>query len=71
MKSELFRIGSPILANESKLHVTTGFDVLFDGYHEFVHIPDYQPLVRANGTWQGALGHLQKDMKWILSPHCI
>jgi len=58
MQRELIRIGSPLLANETKLRATTGFDALFDGHHEFVYIADYVPWEHVNGTWTGALGHI-------------
>jgi len=61
MQRELIRIGSPLLANESKWRA--GFDALFDGYHEFVYIADYFPWQRVNGTWAGALGHILNDMQ--------
>ncbi len=63
MPRELIRIGSPLFANESELNERTGFDVIFNKNYQFVHIPDFDPLLRVNGTWRGALGHLQNDMK--------
>ncbi len=65
-RRELFRIGSPLLANESKLLKTGGFDVLFHGYHEFVYLADFDPWLRVNGTWRGALAHILNDLiTWI------
>ncbi len=58
MQRELLRIGSPLFVNKSTLRATIGFDSLFDGYHEFVYIADYVPWQRVNGTWMGALGHI-------------
>ncbi len=66
MHHERIRIGTPLsLINDTKLHKTAGFDALFDGYHEFVYIRDFDPWARVNGTWKGALGYLLDDMKWI------
>ncbi len=62
MRRERFRIGSPVFVNESKLQKTDGFDMLFDGYSEFVYIPDHDPWRVVNGIWTGALGYLQNDM---------
>jgi hypothetical protein len=70
-RRELFRIGSPLFANESRLRETTGFDALFHDYHEFVYIADFHPWLRVNGTWQGALASLLNDpIIWIDSPSC-
>jgi len=63
MQRELIRIGSPLLANETKLRATTGFDALFDGYHEFVYIADYEPWQGVNGTWTGALGQVLNGIR--------
>jgi hypothetical protein len=62
MPRELFRIGSPLLANESVLRTTAGFEMLFGGYHEFVYIPDFDPWLQVNGTWKGALAHILSDL---------
>jgi hypothetical protein len=61
MPSKVFRIGSPLAVNESELRTYNGFDLLFGGHHEFVYIADFDPWVRVNGTWQGALGYLLDD----------
>ncbi len=61
IKSELFRIGSPVFANESKLNKLQGHDALFSRNHEFVYLPDFDPWQRVNGTWREALGHLLND----------
>ncbi len=63
MPRETFCIGSPLLANESKLVRTTGFDAIFNKNYEFVYISDFDPWQRVNGTWRGALGHLLNDNK--------
>ena len=63
MKSEQFRIGSPQLVNGSHLYQLSGFDVIFKRNYEFVYIADFYPLLQENGTWQGALGYLQKDIQ--------
>ena len=63
MLRERIRIGSPFYVNESKLEPVDGFDVLFDKYHEFVYIPDFEPRQLVNGTWRGALRYLINGMK--------
>jgi hypothetical protein len=66
MQHQLFRIGSPSLVNESQLQKTPGFDALFDGYHEFVYIPKFDPWLCLNGTWMGALAYVMNDTsEWI------
>lgn len=62
MKREVLRLGSPLFVNESKLLPSAGFDALFDRYHEFVYISDYNPWQRVNGTWRGVLGHILNDI---------
>ena len=61
MRREKFRIGSPVPVNESQLREASGFDVLFHAYHEFVHLPDYDPWQRVNGTWRGGFKHILND----------
>ncbi len=61
-QERLFHIGSPSFANESKLRSSDGFDALFNSRNsEFVYLPDFEPWLRVNGTWQGALGHILDD----------
>jgi hypothetical protein len=61
MKGEMIRISSPLAVNESKLLSAIGYDVLFDGYQEFVYIPAHNSWLDVNGTWMGALGALHND----------
>lgn len=66
MKRELIRVGSLHLANESTLNSASGFDVLFNGYHEFVYMADGNDAwARVNGTWLGGFGHLINGILWI------
>ncbi len=66
MNRTIFRIGNLQLVNESKLHETAGFNALFKQNYEFVYIADFDPWLRVNGTWQGALGHiLNGRIRWI------
>jgi hypothetical protein len=61
-KQHLIRIGTDELAYEAELDTYDSFDLLFDGFHEFVQIFNYHPLRLVNGTkWTGALGHLMDD----------
>jgi hypothetical protein len=63
MQRKLFRIGSPLFVNESILTQLSGFDVMFNRNYEFVHVPDYNPFRKVNGTWMGVLRSLLDDMK--------
>jgi len=62
MSRQLIRIGSPSLKNESKLNTADGFDILFNGYHEFVYMPDgNDEWIRVNGTWISGMRYLMND----------
>lgn len=63
---ELIRIGSDNFVNESELENFHGFNLLFDGIYEFVHIPDDISWNLVNGTWQGAFGRLMDDTYYEL-----
>ncbi len=66
MKNNLIRIGTADFVNKSALLKINAFDLLFNGFYEFVYLPDYYPWLLVNGTWTGALGHLMDDnrMDW-------
>ncbi len=63
MQGERIRIGTQLCVNESKLNPTFGFDVIFGGNYEFVHISDIGPWTQVNGTWKGMLAHILNDMQ--------
>ena len=64
-KRELLRIGFEF-ANDTNLEKSSGFDVLFNDFHEVVYIPDFLPWKRVNDSWTGALGHLHSGLSiWI------
>ncbi len=66
MKKGSIRIGTENLVDRTNLLKLNAFDLLFDRYHEFVHIPDYYPWLLVNGSWTGALGQLMNDNRgWI------
>ena len=61
IKKELIRLGT--VANVTTLEKSVAFDLLFDGFHKFVYLPDYVPWLYTNGTWTGAFGHLMNGMR--------
>lgn len=66
MKRDVLRIGTDTFVNVSELQTSAGFDALFNQNYEFVYVPEFYPWNRVNGTWQGALGHIQNDNHlWI------
>jgi hypothetical protein len=66
MKTEQIRVGVEHAVNRSELNKFLAFDLLYGGYHQFVHVPNYNPWLLVNGSWTGALGHLMNDnrMDW-------
>jgi hypothetical protein len=57
MNRELIRIGTG--DENSKMDVRHPFNILFGGFHQFIHLADgYDVWARVNGSWRGALKHL-------------
>jgi hypothetical protein len=67
MTKQLIRIGIDNISRQKKILKAIGFDMLFDGRHELVYIPNYEPWMFVNGSWTGALGHLMNgtQLNWM------